>query len=113
MGQSIVFWIHLLAAARGVRHVPRPAPPRGDIGALAGPWGGRGAALALALFLMVVLPFWWNVLALVVTLVFGYVAVANIANWLGDAMGYRWGQRVLEKRWQEYVRGRDQTSSPL
>ena len=64
---------------------------------------------------MVALPFWWNVLALVVTLVFGYVAAANIANWLGDAIGYRWGQRVLEKRWQAFVRERerDQTSSPL
>ena len=62
---------------------------------------------------MAALPFWWNVLALVVTLVFGYVAAANIANWLGDALGYRWGRRVLEKRWQAYVRERDQTSSPL
>jgi hypothetical protein len=111
MGQSIVFWIHLLDPARGVRHVPRP--PRGDTGALAGPWGGLGAALALALLLMVVLPFWWNVGASVVTFAVFYVAAANIANWLGDAMGYRWGQRVLEKRWQAYVRERDQTSSPL
>jgi len=69
-------------------------------------WGGLGTALAVALLLMVALPFWWNVLALVVTLVFGYVAAANIANWLGDAMGYRWGQRVLEKRWQAFVRER-------
>jgi len=78
-------------------------------------WGGLAAALALALLLMVALPFWWNVLALVVTLVFGYVAAANIANWLGDALGYRWGRRVLEKRWRAYVRERerDQTSSPL
>ena len=72
-------------------------------------WGGLGAAMAVALFLMVVLPFWWNVLALVVTLVFGYVAAANIANWLGDALGYRWGQRVLEKRWQEFVEARDKS----
>jgi hypothetical protein len=76
-------------------------------------WGGLAAALAVALFLMVVLPFWWNVVALVVTLVFGHVAAANIANWLGDAIGYRWGQRVLEKRWQAFVRVRDRTSSSL
>ena len=74
-------------------------------------WGGLGTALAVALLLMVALPFWWNVLALVVSLVVGYVAAANIANWLGDALGYRWGQRALEKRWQEYVRGRDRTST--
>jgi len=70
-------------------------------------WGGLAAGLALALFLMVVLPFWWNVGASVVTFAVCYVAAANIANWLGDALGYRWGQRVLEKRWQEFVRARD------
>ena len=69
-------------------------------------WGGLGTALAVALLLMVALPFWWNVLALVVSLVVGYVAAANIANWLGDALGYRWGQRVLEKRWRAFVRER-------
>jgi hypothetical protein len=72
-------------------------------------WGGLGAGLALALFLMVVLPFWWNVGASVVTFGVCYVAVANIANSLGDALGYRWGQRVLEKRWQAFVRARDKS----
>ncbi len=75
-------------------------------------WGGLAAGLSLALFLMVVLPFWWNVGASVVTFGASYVAAANIANWLGDALGYRWGQRVLEKRWQEFVRERDSLTSP-
>ena len=70
-------------------------------------WGGLAAGLSLALFLMVVLPFWWNVAASVVTFGVSYVAAANIANSLGDAIGYRWGQRVLEKRWQAFVRERD------
>jgi hypothetical protein len=71
-------------------------------------WGGLAAGLSLALFLMVVLPFWWNVGASVVAFGISYVAAANIANWLGDALGYRWGQRVLEKRWQAFVRERDE-----
>lgn len=73
-------------------------------------WGGLAAGLALALFLMVALPFWWNVVAFVVALVVSYVAAANIANWLGDAIGYRWGQRVLEKRWRAFVRERNDVS---
>ena len=74
--------------------------------------GGLAAGLSLALFLMVVLPFWWNVAAFAVSLGASYVAAANIANWLGDAIGYRWGQRVLEKRWRAFVQRRDRTSAP-
>jgi len=70
-------------------------------------WGGLAAGLSLALFLMVVLPFWWNVGASVVAFGISYVAAANIANWLGDALGYRWGQRVLEKRWQAFATKRE------
>ena len=73
-------------------------------------WGGLAAGLSLALFLMVVLPVWWNVGAAVVAFGISYVAAANIANSLGDALGYRWGQRVLEKRWDEFQQARDSTN---
>jgi hypothetical protein len=53
-------------------------------------WVGLALGLSLALFLMVVLPFWWNVGASIVVFGVTYVAAANIANWLGDALGYRW-----------------------
>jgi hypothetical protein len=74
-------------------------------------WSGLAAGLSLALFLMVVLPFWWNVGVSVVAFGVSYVAAANIANWLGDALGYRWGQRELEKRWQAFVRERDRSNN--
>ena len=73
-------------------------------------WVGLAAGLSLALFLMVVLPFWWNVGASVVAFGVSYIAAANIANWLGDALGYRWGQRVLEKRWLAFQEARDRAS---
>jgi len=73
-------------------------------------WGGLAAGLSLALLLMVVLPFWWNVGASVVAFGISYVAAANIANWLGDALGYRWGQRALERRWQAFQEARDRTN---
>jgi hypothetical protein len=72
-------------------------------------WGGLAAGLSLALFLMVVLPFWWNVGASTLAFVVSYVAAANIANSLGDALGYRWGQRELEKRWEAFVTKRNET----
>ncbi len=74
-------------------------------------WGGLAAGLSLALFLMVVLPFWWNVGVSTVAFGISYVAAANIANWLGDALGYRWGQRALDKRWQAFVQGRDRAAN--
>lgn len=73
-------------------------------------WGGLALGLALALFLMVVLPFWWNVGASVVAFGVSYVAAANIANSLGDAVGYRWGRRVLEKRWRAFQEARDRAN---
>jgi hypothetical protein len=72
-------------------------------------WGGLAAGLSLALFLMVVLPFWWNVGVSIVAFGISYVAAANIANSLGDALGYRWGGRALEKRWEAFVRARDKS----
>jgi hypothetical protein len=75
-------------------------------------WGGLAAGLSLALFLMVMLPFWWNVGVSVVAFGVSYVAAANIANSLGDALGYRWGQRVLGKRWQAFVERRNDPSEP-
>jgi hypothetical protein len=74
-------------------------------------WSGLAVGLSLALFLMVVLPFWWNVGVSVVTFGASYIAAANIANWLGDALGYRWGQRALEKRWRAFVRERNRDAN--
>ncbi len=40
-------------------------------------------------------------------LMFGfYVASANLANWIGDAVGYRWGQAIFRQRWERHVAAR-------
>jgi len=69
-------------------------------------YAGLAVALVLALLLLVFLPFWWGFVAFFSVVAVGYIAAANVANWLGDAIGYRWGQRVLDKRWQEFVERR-------
>jgi len=101
-----------------VRHIPREVFAmlraqrlREAISVRSLAWGGLAAGLSLALFLMVVLPFWWNVGASVVAFGASYIAAANIANSLGDAVGYRWGQRVLEKRWEDFQEARDRANS--
>ena len=49
------------------------------------------------------LPFWWNMAVFLSGLGVSYVASANIANTLGDAIGYRWGQRAAEEHWQRLL----------
>ncbi len=46
---------------------------------------------------------WWTVLAMFLVLAFSYVFFANLANTVGDALGYRWGQSVLRRRWRRFL----------
>ncbi len=78
-------------------------------------WAVRGIAyggllMGVALGLLPIALFeatWWSIVALFAILGFFYVAAANVANSLGDALGYRWGQRLLRGRWQAFVATRD------
>jgi len=50
---------------------------------------------------------WWSVGAFFALLLLFYLLSANLANSVGDALGYRWGQSLLRKRWQRFVADRD------
>ncbi len=71
-------------------------------------WGGLTTGVALSLvpiaFGGVTL---WTVAGFVAILVFFYLLSANLANSLGDALGYRWGQSTFRRRWQRFVAERD------
>jgi len=75
-------------------------------------WGGLTIGVCLAL---VPLSFggvqWWTVTAFFGLLVFFYLFSANLANSLGDALGYTWGQSILRKRWGRFVKERDSGST--
>ena len=43
-------------------------------------------------------------------LAFFYLFSANLANSLGDALGWRWGQSVIRRRWAKLVAERDGVS---
>jgi len=71
-------------------------------------WGGLTLGVTLAL---VPLAFggvqWWTVSLFFGLMVFFYILSANLANSVGDALGYAWGQSMLRKRWGQFVAERD------
>lgn len=71
-------------------------------------WTGLTLGVTLAL-----LPFiFWDVTTFTVIAFFGllvlfYLLSANLANSVGDAVGYAWGRSLFEKRWQEHLAAGD------
>ena len=71
-------------------------------------WGGLTVGVIVAL-----LPFvfgnvtLWTVLAFFGLLAFFYLLSANLANSLGDALGYGWGQSIVRREWARFIRERD------
>lgn len=66
-------------------------------------WGGLTVGVAVAL-----LPIafggvhWWSIGGFFSLLAFFYLFSANLANSLGDALGYRWGLAAFRRRWQRF-----------
>lgn len=75
-------------------------------------WGGLTIGVIVAL-----LPFvFGDVTVLTAILFFGlmamfYIGSANLANSVGDSLGYKWGRSLFEQRWREFVRERDGNAS--
>jgi len=71
-------------------------------------WGGLTIGVTVAL-----LPFvFGDVTFVTAALFFGllvvfYIGSANLANSVGDSLGYRWGRSLFERRWREFVATRD------
>ncbi len=73
-------------------------------------WGGLTLGVTLSL---VPLAFagvhWWTLAAFFGLLVLFYLLSANLANSVGDELGYRWGRSVFQSRWDRFVETRDAT----
>ena len=71
-------------------------------------WGGLTVGVIVAL-----LPFvfgnvtFWTVLAFFGLLAVFYLLSANLANSLGDALGYGWGQSIVRREWTRFIAQRD------
>ena len=71
-------------------------------------WGGLTLGVIAAMLPLVFAgATWWSVLSFFAILAFFYVLSANLANSLGDALGYRWGQSIVRKRWERFLAQRD------
>lgn len=75
-------------------------------------WGGLTAGVLVAL-----LPIafwgvhWWSIGGFFSLLAFFYLFSANLANSVGDALGYRWGLAAFRRRWQWFKEGQQRTES--
>lgn len=49
----------------------------------------------------------WTALALFGVVIFFYVFSANLANTVGDSLGYAWGQAALRKHWRAFIAQRE------
>ncbi len=50
---------------------------------------------------------WWTFVVFFGLMLLFYIGSANVANSVGDAIGYRWGQSELRRRWDAFVRSRE------
>jgi hypothetical protein len=76
-------------------------------------WGGLTVGVCLAL---VPVAFgglaWWSAVLFFGLLGFFYLFSANLANSVGDALGYAWGQAIIRRRWAQFVAERDDQAEP-
>ena len=71
-------------------------------------WGGLTVGVTVAL-----LPLafggvtWWSMALFFGLLLFFYLLSANLANSVGDALGYRWGRSIMRRRWERFAAERE------
>jgi hypothetical protein len=64
-------------------------------------WGGLTLGVTVALLPLAFAGVtWWSVALFFGLLLFFYLLSANLANSLGDAVGWRWGQSTIRRRWE-------------
>lgn len=107
-GRSTADWHAEAAVPRAVFQMHRRRRGREGLVVRTIAWGGLTIGVIVAL-----LPFvfadvtWWSVLAFFGLLFGFYVLSANLANSLGDALGYRWGQAIVRREWARFIADRD------
>ena len=71
-------------------------------------WAGLSIGVIVALLpLALVGVAWWTFVSFFGLMVFFYLLSANLANSVGDSLGYRWGQAVFRRHWERFVAKRD------
>ena len=110
-GRSTNEWTPAVAVPRAVIDMHRRRLGREGLVVRTIAWGGLTIGVIVSL-----LPFvfadvsWWSVLAFFGLLFGFYVLSANLANSIGDALGYRWGQAIVRREWARFTASRDHQS---
>jgi hypothetical protein len=53
---------------------------------------------------------WWTIILFFGLMFVFYLGSANLANTVGDSLGYRWGQSLFRKRWEQHIAARGSRS---
>jgi len=71
-------------------------------------WGGLSIGVIVALLPLVFGDVaWWSVTAFFGLLLFFYLLSANLANSLGDSLGYAWGHSLVNREWARFIADRN------
>lgn len=71
-------------------------------------WGGLTIGVIVALLPLAFADVsWWTLALFFGLLAFFYLLSANLANSVGDALGYAWGRTTVRGRWEKLVAARD------
>jgi hypothetical protein len=112
-GRSTADWPVETAVPRAVFAMHRRRRGREALVVRTIAWGGLTIGVIVAL-----LPFvfanvtWWSVIAFFGLLFGFYVLSANLANSVGDALGYGWGQAIVRRGWAQFTQDRDGVEPP-
>ena len=107
-GRSSDAWPAVVSIPRDVIDAYRQRRSREGLVVRAIAWGGLTIGVSVALVPVAFAGItWWSALAFFGLLAFFYLLSANLANSLGDQLGYRWGRSLMRRRWQRFLAQRD------
>jgi hypothetical protein len=112
-GRPLADWPAVAAVPRAVIEMHRRRRNREGLVVRTVAWGGLSVGVIAALLPLalgdVAL---WSVIAFFGLLVFFYLLSANLANSLGDSLGYAWGQSLVRREWARFVKQRGSEVKP-
>jgi hypothetical protein len=112
-GRPVAEWPAVTALPRAVIEMHRRRRNREGLVVRTVAWGGLSIGVILALLPLALGDVaWWSVTAFFGLLVFFYLLSANLANSLGDSLGYAWGQSLVRREWVRFVKQRGSAYEP-